>query len=186
MSVREWSVALKLRLLHDYLGHNSGFLKATTKAHRRYYVDLFAGPGQVSADHGATVTDGSPLVALRAGPPAFTQLFWVEQKEAFADSLRAHRGEHSDRDIVVYQGDANNTVDEVLGTLPRTYPVLAFLDPRGPELAWETVRKLAAHKAPGFPRIELLILFPYNMAVARLMPLDTSRMVSDQRLDRLN
>jgi len=138
----------------------------------------------VTKDHGATVSDGSPLVALHAGPPAFTRLFWVEQKETYADSLRAHQAAHPNNNISVYQGDANARVDDVLTELPRVYPVFAFLDPRGPELSWQTVRKLASHKATGFPRVELLILFAYNMALARLMPHRPELMVNEHELDR--
>ena len=46
-SVGIWSEE-KLQLLRCYLGgpHNKGgFLPATQKARRRFYVDLFAGPG---------------------------------------------------------------------------------------------------------------------------------------------
>jgi three-Cys-motif partner protein len=184
LPVGEWSLDQKLRLLRDYLGANNGFLKATTKPGQRYYIDLFAGPGQVISRHGGDPADGSPLIAMRAGPPSFTQVHLVEKEPAFVASLRAHRMEYPQRDISIYDGDANQKVDEVLAWVPKTFPILAFLDPRGPELEWRTVERLASHKAVGFPKTELLLLFAYNVAITRLMPHDPGKMVNEALLDR--
>src|SRR5687768_2772734 len=74
----------KLDLLRCYLGTlrgTGGFLPATQAAQQRYYVDLFAGSGQNRVKGTDQVIDGSPLIALKAGPPQFTKLFWVESKE---------------------------------------------------------------------------------------------------------
>jgi three-Cys-motif partner protein len=185
LAMGEWSLAQKLRLVRDYLGAGKGFLAATSGAGERYYVDLFAGPGQgFSVDQPQVVVDGSPLISLQAGPPYFTHLHWVEQDPVFAESLRVHQGEHPHRRVSVYEGDANERVDDVLAALPRTFPIFAFLDPRGPELAWETVAKLARHKQAGWPKVELLILFAHDMAITRLLPHDATKMVNEQLLDR--
>lgn len=131
--------------------------------------------------------DGSPLIALKAGPPTFTRLFWVEADSRNVASLEAHREEYPARQISVYAGDANERVDDILQALPARYPTFAFLDPRGGELNWQTIVKLARHKSAGEKKIELFILFAYNQGIVRLMPLDPSRMRRENEavLDRV-
>jgi three-Cys-motif partner protein len=80
-------------------------------------------------------------------------------------------------------GDANATVDDVLVTLPKNYPVFAFLDPYVAELDWRTIEKLAAHKPMN--KIELFILFAYNMGLVRLLPTDPTKLVNAAVLDRV-
>lgn len=180
---RPWAIE-KLELLRYYLGgrgyKGGGFMMATRRAGARYYIDLFAGAGQGMLD--GDVFDGSPLIATKADPP-FTRLVWADADARNAASLRAHRADYLARRIDVYHGDANVEVGAVLAGLPRTDPTIAFLDPEGSELHWSTVEKLAAHK-PGH-KIEQLILFAYNMGIVRFMPRDPTRLVHDDKLDRM-
>jgi three-Cys-motif partner protein len=176
----------KLDLLRCYIGNFSGpggFLTATKAAQQRYYIDLFAGPGQNSVKGTDLVISGSPLIALEAGPPTFTHLFWVDTNGRNVASLRAHRAEHPEHQIEIFHGNANVQVDKVLKIIPRTYPTFAFLDPRGAELSWKTIEKLARHKPDR--KIELFILFAYNQGLVRLMPNDASKMVNEAALDRV-
>lgn len=176
----------KLDLLRCYLGTlhgKGGFLPTTKTAQQRYYIDLFAGPGQNQVRGTNKIVDGSPLIALKAGPPQFTRLFWVEANAKNAASLNAHRDEHLDRQIEIFQGDANVQIDNVLRVLPKVFPVFAFLDPRVAELSWKTVEKLARHKQGR--KIELFILFAYNQGLVRLMPHDPDKMVYGDILDRV-
>ena len=186
-TVGPWS-AEKLDLLRCYLGgqeRKGGFLQATTHAHHRYYIDLFAGPGQNHVRGTAEVIDGSPLIALKAGPPAFTELFLVDADARNAVSLEVHRQDYPDRAVTVLRGDANVMVDQILATLSRQYPVFAFIDPRGAELDWQTVVKLARHKPSNVPAIELFILFAYNQGLVRLLPHDPQKLVNEAALDRV-
>jgi len=182
-----WS-SEKLDLLRCYLGGEpgrGGFLPATRRASERYYVDLFAGPGQDQIRDNGQIIDGSPVIALKAGPPSFTRLFWIDADPDNVESLRAHTRAHPTRGITVLEGDANEKVDEILRILPRRAPTFAFLDPRGAELRWQTIEKLARHKVQGENKIELFILFAYNQGLVRLMPLDPGRMVNEAALDRV-
>lgn len=176
-----WSSREKLEILRCYL---RGFLRATTRARERHYVDLFAGPGQNRVTSTGEIIDGSPLIGLNAGPLRFSRLFWVETRPANVASLRGHQATHPERAITVLGGDANQRVDDVLRVLPKLGPTFAFLDPRGTELHWETVRKLALHKPKTERKIELLMLFAYNQAIVRLMPHDPNRMVNEAALDQ--
>lgn len=181
---RPWAVE-KLELLRYYLGGTSarggGFMVATKRAPARYYIDLFAGPGQSRLEDGQTL-DGSPLIAAKA-TPSFDRLYWVEANARNVASLRAHRLDFPSRRIDVVHSDANSAVDAILAHLPRNAPTLAFLDPEGAELAWSTVEKLARH-GPGY-KIELFMLFAYNMGIVRLMPRDRRKMIYQEKLDQL-
>lgn len=182
-----WS-SEKLDTLRCYLGGQAGrggFLPATRRAAERYYIDLFAGPGENRIRETGQTIDGSPLVALKAGPPQFTHLFWVDAERRNGLSLQAHSEDYPRKKITVLVGDANEKIDDILQLLPRHFPVFAFLDPEGAELHWETVRRLAEHKAPGQTKVELFILFAYNQGLVRLLPHDPSKMVHEQALDRV-
>ncbi|HEX2171679.1 MAG TPA: three-Cys-motif partner protein TcmP [Dehalococcoidia bacterium] len=182
--VGAWS-AEKLDLLRCYLGREGGrggFLPATRGAHRRYYIDLFAGPCQNFVRGSGQVIDGSPVVALKGGPPFFTQLHLVDKDPRNVASLESHRLDYPDRQITTYAGDANVWIDDILARVPREYPVFAFLDPRGAELHWQTIVKLARHKPAR--KIELFILFAFNMGLVRLLPRDPDRLTNEAVLDR--
>jgi len=183
--IGRWS-AEKLDLLRCYLGGSrgrGGFLPATTSAHQRYYIDLFSGPGQNKIRDTGEIVDGSPLVALKAGPPHFTHLWWVDADEKNASSLEEHRRELGDERITVLLGNGNDRVLDILHVLPKQFPSFAFLDPYGVELDWQTIIRLASHKPTN--KVELFILFAYNHGIARLLPYDDSRMMHADILDRL-
>lgn len=183
--VGAWSEE-KLRLLRCYLGDESGrhgFLVATRSAGARYYLDLFSGPGLNRVRGTGEIIDGSPLIAVKGGPPHFTHLYWVDADPTNAASLAAHRAEYPSRRISVLCGDANEVVGTILHELPRHYPVFAFLDPRAAELRWSTIKRLARHKPLGQNKIELFILFAFNMALVRFLPHDPAKMQFEAQLD---
>src|SRR5262249_7667934 len=123
----------KLDLLASYLGRpgsKKGFLPATAKAQQRYYIDLFAGPGQDRVRGNGEIIDGSPLIALKAGPPEFTELFLVDSRPTIVKALRARCAEFQGRRAHVRLGDANAVIDDILRVVPTQFPVFAFLDPR--------------------------------------------------------
>src|SRR5205085_553652 len=110
--VGAWS-GEKLRLLRCYLGdetRSGGFLPATGKAGARFYLDLFAGPGRNRIRATNEVIDGSPLIAVKGGPPSFTHLYWIDADKRNASSLAAHCADFPGRNITVLCGDANEVV----------------------------------------------------------------------------
>ena len=65
-------------------------------------------------------------------------------------------------------GERNQLIPAVV--LPRISqwaPSFAFLDPTGLQLHWETVVALAKHRFRSQYKMELLILYPYDMGVNR-------------------
>jgi three-Cys-motif partner protein len=173
--------------LRYYLGATShkggGFMKATQRAGGTYYIDLFAGPGQVLME-GDEILDGSPLIAARATPP-FSGLFWVDAEPLNAASLRAHRADFPERSIEVLEGDANLLIDAILSVVPKTQPTLAFLDPEGSELDWATIQKIARHKRSGLPKIEQFVLVHIDTGINRFFPHDPSKLAHAEILDRM-
>lgn len=173
----------KLEILRCYLGQRSGFLQASKSAAQRHYIDLFAGPEQNRVRPTNNTIDGSPSLQQEpARPLSPTCTGWMPIRGALPRSRCTVR--NSDRNIRIYEGDANARIDDVLLDLPKIYPTFAFLDPRGTELHWQTVSKLARHKTGSRTKIELFILFPFNQGIARLMPHDPQRMVNEEALDR--
>jgi three-Cys-motif partner protein len=143
------------------------------KWRRRYYIDLFAGPGKNRLDDAqGTVVLGSPLIALTTAHP-FTDYFFVEKNKEYADALRTRCSASAlvnpDEDILV--SDCNKAIDTIIGEIARRdcqylagqWPCLnlAFIDPEGLQLEWQTVEKLA-----GMERMDLIINFPI-MALRR-------------------
>jgi three-Cys-motif partner protein len=154
----------KLSIVRDYLPL---FNKVTsTKARDRIYIDAFAGSGSGSDPHTGDLYDGSAALSLKVEPP-FTEVYLVEKDAARAAELELLAAEHPDARVLVE--DANKAIPKLLGSLNRHAPTLAFLDPEGTELHWATVEALARHKDPRRTKIELLILFPLQMGVLRLL-----------------
>lgn len=157
----------KLRILAAYL---HGFSVACKRAGGWYALDLFAGGGlNVSETTGAEIA-GSPVIALDARAPEATLVVCCEQGTEVLAALRARTVTYEQRCLIV-PGDANREIGAMLEHVPPTAPAFAFLDPEGAELEWETVRRIADHKAAGRSKIEQLILFPTDMGFVRLLSL---------------
>lgn len=153
----------KLSIVADYL---PAFTRASSKARDRIYIDAFAGCGRGIDPHSGQLYEGSAALSLNVQPP-FTELYLIERDAARSDELKKIAAAHPR--AVVLTGDANVVIPRLLETLNRDAPTLAFLDPEGTELHWATVEALARHKRPGRTKMELLILFPLQMAVLRLL-----------------
>jgi len=120
---------------------------------KRHYIDLFAGPGKCSVREPGKVYLGSPLLALTTSHP-FTDYFFVDMNPDHVDTLRQRCSASSMCDCIQFLvGDSNLVVQEIVEHIlavdnehiPGKYSSLnlAFLDPQGLELRWETVAALA-------------------------------------------
>lgn len=153
----------KLAIVEGYL---PAFTAVASKAPDRIYIDAFAGCGRGIDPRTGEEYPGSASLSLAVEPP-FTEVYLVEKDAARAAELEQLAAGHSN--VRVVREDANVAIPTMLETLNQHAPTLAFLDPEGTELHWATVEALARHKAPGRTKIELLILFPLQMAVLRLL-----------------
>lgn len=173
---------VKLSIFEDYV---RGFARASQSARDRVYIDGFAAGGKGIDLTTGEEYDGSAALALGV-EPQFTSVLLVEQDEGRAAMLRnltvTHVGAY------VFHGDVNVEIPKLLACVNRKAPTLAFLDPQGTQLHWRTLELLAAHKR-GFSRtkIELLILFPLQMAVLRLLNFQTGKIppAHERRLEAM-
>jgi three-Cys-motif partner protein len=139
-----------------------------------HYIDLFAGPGKCRDRQSGKIYRGSPLIALGADYP-FTRYFFADLERENISALRQRclASPLSDR-VQYFTGDSNDLVDEIakrISAIDREFIAdrwpslnLAFLDPAGMDLHWETVKTLAKLK-----RMDLIIHYP-QMGLTRYMP----------------
>lgn len=163
--IHTWT-ALKIEYLDHYL---QAYVHATKRAREIHYIDAFAGCGNCVIIENGYLVEGSPWRALNT-VPAFTQYYFVEKKVTLASHLQRAVLDKGLKNAHVYAGDCNQVIPaEILPRIPQDVPSFAFLDPTGLQLHWQTIERLASHRRHW--KIELLILYPYDMAIARLFPL---------------
>lgn len=120
---------------------------------RRHYIDLFAGPGKCLVSETGDVHLGSPLLALMTSHP-FTGYFFVDRDADNIAVLEQRCSVVPVHDRVQYLvGDSNQVVQEIVEYIlsidrehiPGSWSSLnlAFLDPDGLDLHWDTVVALA-------------------------------------------
>jgi three-Cys-motif partner protein len=159
--------ALKLEYLEHYL---QAYRNVTRKALEAYYIDLFAGCGDCMLKRNGWPVEGSPWRALRVIPP-FQGYFFVEKNRVLANHLNACIQREGIKNTKVLTGDCNGSkLDEVLSQIPRKALSFAFVDPSGLQLKWVTLERLASHRT-GRWKMELLILYPYDMVINRWIEL---------------
>jgi len=143
------------------------------------YIDLFAGPGLCYNFKRAREILGSPLLSLNTRDP-FTSIHLVEMKERVLNALRKRVLRHSRKDSVyIYEGDCNEEVANLRNNLSIGYDSLdlAFLDPEGFELSFETIRALTKDR-----KMDLIVNFPTS-GIRRNIQKTASR--DSSRLDLL-
>ncbi|MCZ6446346.1 MAG: three-Cys-motif partner protein TcmP [Planctomycetota bacterium] len=125
-----------------------------------HYIDLFAGAGIEDVD-GYGLDWGSPLIAVRQ-THQFTRLHLCEigkkKYEALVERLERYPQPNSPQ---ILRGDANKRVDEVVEEIEQSALSVAFLDPYGLHLDFETLRRLCAIRA------DLIIFFPDHLDALR-------------------
>jgi len=140
----------KLRALELYLATTNTSMRDKWK--NRCYIDLQAGPGKIKIDQ--SVGFGSPLLALTAPYPT-NHVFLNEWGEEEFAALKTRTD--GIEGVRLFSNDVNLVVDEVIQQVraiaPRSLNI-AFLDPEGLELKWDTVAKLAQ-----VPNTDLIINF---------------------------
>ena len=170
----DWWSELKLEVLTNYL---QGFTTAVRgKSQRANYLDLFAGSFENDRRHGTGTFAGSSQIALDI-EPKFTTLVFFELPEPAA-RLRADIKSARPEDCRwrVVEGDCNDTLPSALARLDqfRWAPTFAFLDPRGLQVAWTTVKTLAEWRRYKKTKVEQWILMP-TPAIARVLGLNGCR-----------
>lgn len=135
------------------------------------YIDLFSGPGKNKLPSGRVIM-GSPLLTLSQKKP-FDRYFFVDIDPANIAALQQRCSLFPVRRILFSAADANQAVDIIVADIKKVDKVfrqgigsslnLAFLDPEGFDLHWETVAKLASC------RTDMIIYYP-QMGITRDAP----------------
>jgi three-Cys-motif partner protein len=130
-----------------------------TKWDGLHYIDLFAGAGIERLKTSKTLEWGSPLLAAQTRFP-FDGLHLCEKspKKYKALSTRVSRLRP---DCQILRGDANEKIGEIVDVIPKKTLSLAFLDPYGLHLEFETLGKLSDVRA------DLVVFFPDRLDALR-------------------
>ncbi len=114
---------------------------------------------------------GSPIRALSLHP-GFDKHYFFDLDADRVARLDELKKQFSGKEVHVLVGDANRRVQALVSKVAgmRNVKGVAFLDPYGPNLEWETVAALAASK-----KFEVIINLPIHMAINRLLAKDAER-----------
>ena len=160
----------KLEILRSYLDAYTTALK--NQPFNLIYIDAFAGSGwyRTGDDRGdygeyEELQQGSANIALEIGDRPFDRLVFVERDSAYVESLKQMKAENPERDIIIYNDDANYVIPRVCQTMSSSDRAVMFLDPYATEVSWEMVEAIAETR-----KIDCWILFPL-MAITRMMPI---------------
>ena len=149
-SVGQWSCDK-----HWFLGR---YIDAFTTSMRKkkwdglYYIDLFAGAGIERLEGSEKLCWGSPMIAAQA-PRPFDGLYFCEKNAEMCNALKA-RMEKIVKNTHIVNGYANDEICDIVRKIPKNALSLAFLDPFGLHLAFDTLKTLSTI------RCDLIIFFP--------------------------
>jgi three-Cys-motif partner protein len=119
--------------------------------------------------------DGSALIALKV-KPSFDHLYFADLSSGNIAALRKRIPTEFLSRVTILEGDCNLLIDDVLQRISNRTLALAFIDPEGFEVDFQTLAKL------GKKRIDLLYLCASGIGVRR--NLKNALGVANSRLDK--
>ena len=159
MLVGAWS-----RDNHHYLRRYIDAFTTAMKGKRwsgLHYIDLFAGPGLLRIKRTRKFEWGSPLIAAHSG--RFDGIHVCDKNRKHFDALSARFARLNVKaELHLEYGDANKKIHQIVSRIPERSLSLAFLDPSGLHLDFETLRVLAKSR-----RADLVIFFPDHLDALR-------------------
>lgn len=156
-TVGQWSSDKHYYLLRYMNAFTTSMRKKWDSLH---YIDLFAGAGIERLKESRALEWGSPMLAAHVRFP-FSRLHLCEKNKIKCQALTTRMSQVRP-DSQVLCGDANERINEIVREVPtRNALSLAFLDPYGLHLEFETLRKLSDIRA------DLIIFFPDHMDALR-------------------
>jgi three-Cys-motif partner protein len=120
------------------------------------YIDGFAGPQQPDRSEMWAAN-----VVIESEPKRLNHFYLFDKGRTAIRSLKRLRDDNPNRDIVLYQGDFNEKIRELLqsGTIKRTEATFCLLDRRTFECHWASVKAIAEYKTSGY-KVELFYFLP--------------------------
>lgn len=134
--------------------------RAQGKWDKLLYFDLLCGSGKCIGRDTLVEHDGSPLRALDVHPP-FDHLYFSDSSKINIAALKKRIPEWDRNRVTCRRGDCNSLVREFLNDVSEKSLGIAFLDPQGFEVNFETLKLLATK------RIDIIYLFPSGIGIAR-------------------
>jgi len=163
----------KLSVVRRYLETYAQALK--NQAFERIYIDAFAGSGArtdkrrldlplLDLPEFASVAKGSTRIALGVEPP-FHRYIFIERVAGRASQLSILKSEFPNRNITIVNADANDAIKDICTrTNWQATRGVAFLDPYGLQVSWDTIVAISRTRA-----LDAWILFPTGMGLNRLL-----------------
>ncbi len=155
----------KYALLYGYASIFSTSMKS--KWPNRIYIDLFSGAGKARLKTSNSLVRTSPLLALSV-PDTFSHYVFCEKEAGHLRDLKCRvEAEHPLEQCVFIEGDANDEVERILGSIPRRTEeggalCFCFVDPyRMADLKFATLEALSERY------MDFLVLVPTEMEFAR-------------------
>jgi three-Cys-motif partner protein len=130
---------------------------------RLSYVDLFSGPGRSIVRSSGEEVDGSPLLSLKY---EFGSYVFVD-KPSVLSVLEKRISSHPKRSkITLIEGDCNVVISQILKVLPTGHLTLAFIDPTGLQIKFNTIERLVHNRS-----VDLLMTIQFGMGIRMNLPL---------------
>ncbi|MBP7049581.1 MAG: three-Cys-motif partner protein TcmP [Phycisphaerae bacterium] len=124
-----------------------------------HYIDLFAGAGIERLKDSHELEWGSPMLAAQTRFP-FSRLHLCEKENRKYEALVSRVSGVRANSQILHE-DANKCIDQIVQEIPKGSLSLAFLDPYGLHLEFETLRTLSDIRA------DLVIFFPDRIDALR-------------------
>jgi len=124
-----------------------------------HYIDIFAGAGIERLEDSQDIGWGSPLIDAQA-PNPFDRLHLCELNEQKYEALEKRIAKYTSGCQVLH-GDANDKIHEIVKNIPSRSLSLAFLDPFGLHLDYDTLCVLNNIRA------DLIVFFPDHLDALR-------------------
>ena len=156
-TVGEWSRDKHYFLLRYIYAFTTSM--KTKKWEGLHYIDPFAGAGIEKLETSKELDWGSPMIAAKA-PHPFDRLHLCEKNKRRHNALKL-RIDEIRPDSQIFHGDANKKIHEIVKEIPQGTLSLAFLDPSGLHLEFETLKVLSDIRA------DLIIFFPDHLDALR-------------------
>jgi three-Cys-motif partner protein len=126
------------------------------------YVDLFSGPGLNIVRDSREEVEGSPSLALRND---FARYIFVDQPEVLSTLSKRLATHPKFNQISFVEGDCNVVIGSVIDRLPGDHLALAFVDPPGLQIHFETIERLVHRR-----KIDLLMTIQLGMGITMNLP----------------
>jgi three-Cys-motif partner protein len=121
------------------------------------YIDLFSGPGKSIIRGTGEEVDGSPFVALDC---ELAHYVFVDAANVLATLRKRIEGHNKAGKVSLIEGDCNDVIDAVRNASPPDHLTLAFIDPTGLQIKFNTIRRLVQNR-----KIDLLMTIQFGMGI---------------------